>query len=456
MRTLWAEIRSRGRRDCARPIAKLRRAIPAVLGAWIALVAWAAGALAESTVYRVRLDDAIGPASIDFAVRAIARAERDRAEAVVLELDTPGGLDASMRVLVKAILAADVPVVVYVAPSGARAASAGVFIALAAPVSAMAPGTNIGAAHPVGLGGGAPDSVMSRKVVNDAAAYARSLAERHGRNASWAESAVRSSVSLAASEAVRDSVVDLEAESLPELLRRIDGREVRLASGSRILRTEGAVVRDLTMGFRDRALSHLSSPTLAYLLFIGGLLGIAMELYHPGAILPGVVGGISFILALYALQSLPVQWAGVLLILLALVLFALEVKVTSYGILSLGGAASLFAGSLLFFDRESPYRLSLSVILPAVLGLTAFFLFAVTMAARAQRRPAITGREGMIGAVGTALSDLDPEGRVDVHGEYWRARASRPIRAGARVRVIETDGLTAIVESAEETVPGRS
>ncbi|MBK8230139.1 MAG: hypothetical protein IPK72_06045 [Candidatus Eisenbacteria bacterium] len=262
MWTLWAEFLPRERRDCTHPIARLQRAIPVVLGVWIALCALVSGAWAGSTVYRVRLDEAIGPASIDFAVRAIARAERDRAEAVVIELDTPGGLDASMRVLVKAILAADVPVVVYVAPAGARAASAGVFITLAAPVSAMAPGTNIGAAHPVGLGGATPDSVMSRKVVNDAAAYARSLAGRHGRNADWAESAVRSSVSLAAREAVRDSVVDLEAESLTDLLRRIDGREVRLVTGSRVLRTEGAIVRDLTMGFRDRVPS--SSPSMLY------------------------------------------------------------------------------------------------------------------------------------------------------------------------------------------------
>jgi membrane-bound serine protease (ClpP class) len=415
---------------------------------------------AGGIVYLLTLADAVGPVTARYLTTGIERAERADARAVVIEIDTPGGLDTSMRQIVKAILAARIPVITYVAPSGARAASAGVFITLAAPVAAMAPGTNIGAASPVTIGGPiSADSTMKSKITNDAAAYARSLAERYGRNATWAEAAVRKAVSLPAEEAVRDSVVDLMAGSLDELLRLVDGRRVQTAAGPVVLETRGAEVRALGMNWRDRLLALITNPSIAYLLFLAGILGIALELYHPGAILPGVVGGISLILAFFAFQTLPVSAAGVLLILLAVVLFIVEVKVPSYGILSIGGVISLVLGSLFLFEPGSSLRVSLSVIFPAVATFAAFFLFVAYMAARAHRRPVQSGVEGMIGEIGEARTALDPDGKVFVHGEYWNARSSTPVRRGARVRVLKVEGLKLEVEPADagmDSPSGRS
>ena len=418
------------------------------------LVATAFAARAD-LVLKIPLADAIGPATAAFVVDGIARAERDSVDLVVIELDTPGGLDTSMRQIVKAILGASVPIAVYVAPAGARAASAGLFIALAAPIAAMAPGTSIGAAHPVGMGGASPDSVMSKKVTNDAAAYARSLADRTHRNARWAESAVRESRSLSAEEAVRDSVVDLLAENFDALLLALDGRMVKTFDRMHQLHTAQATIRNHEMGWRGRLLSFLSNPNLAYLLFMAGLLGLSLELYHPGAILPGVVGGIAMILAFYAFQNLPVRTAGLLLIVLAIVLFILEVKVTSYGLLSIGGVTSLLLGSLFFFESGAPVRVSLSVVITAVVALSAFFIFALGLAARAQRKKPLTGREGMEGEIGRALTDLSPFGQVDVHGEYWRAHAANPVASGTAVRVLYVRGLELEVESAVVRPDGR-
>ncbi len=416
-------------------------------------------------VYKVVLADAIGPVTARFVGKSILASEEDGAMAAVIVLDTPGGLDTSMREMVKAILGADVPVIVYVAPPGARAASAGLFVTLAAPVAAMAPGTSIGAATPVPIGTGAapadttePSGAMTAKATHDASAYARSLASRHGRNAAWAERAVREAVSLSAEEAVRDTVVDLIASTLEELLELVDGREVSLATGTAVLRTAGAEVRLLTMSWRERMLALITNPSIAYLLFLAGILGIGLELYNPGTILPGVVGAISLILAFFAFQSLPVTVAGVLLIILAVVMFALEFQVTSYGLLSIGGIVSLILGSLLLFERGSAARVSLSVLIPAVATFAAFFIFAVYMALRAQRRPRWSGADGMRGEIGKAATDLDPEGQVLVHGEYWNARAAGPIPAGKMVRVTRVDGLRIEVEPAEsgqETNPGR-
>lgn len=404
-------------------------------------------------VYLIPIDDAIGPVTARFMVAGIERAERERAAAAVIQLDTPGGLDASMRQIVKAILAAEVPVVVYVAPPGARAASAGMYITLAAPVAAMAPGTNIGAATPVSIGGpsGVADTigVMRAKMTNDAAAYARSLAERHGRNAAWAEKAVRDAVSLPAEEAVAETVVDLLAADLKELLAAIDGRIVRLPAGDQILQTRDAEERRLRMSRRESLLALLTNPGIAYLLFLAGILGLAIELYNPGAILPGVVGAISLILAFFAFQSLPVNVAGVLLILLGVVLFILEVKVPSFGILSIGGVTSLILGSLFLFQRGSAYRLSLTVILPAALAFAAVFVLIVFLAARAQLRPKLGGVDGMIGEIATAVTALEPEGKVFVHGEYWNARSRTPVGPGSRVRVVRVQGLSIEVEPIE-------
>ncbi len=403
-------------------------------------------------VYVVPVDDAIGPVTARFMVDGIQRGERDGAAAVVIQLDTPGGLDTAMRQIVKAIFAAEVPVIVYVAPSGARAASAGMYITLAAPVAAMAPGTNIGAATPVTLGGpGSPDTaaVMRAKMTNDAAAYARSLAERHGRNADWAERAVRQAASIAAEDAVRDSIVDLVAESVGALLESVDGRTVLLNGREVVLQTSGAEERRLKMSWREMLMALLTNPNIAYLLFLGGILGLAIELYNPGAILPGVVGAIALILAFFAFQSLPVSVAGVLLILLGLVLFILEVKVPSYGILSIGAVTSLVLGSLFLFDRGSSFRISLAVLLPAVLTFAGVFAVIVWLAIRAQGRRKLGGADGMAGEIGIVVTALAPEGRISVHGEYWNARSRVPLAPGARVRIVRIDGLWAEVEPAE-------
>lgn len=402
----------------------------------------------DSWVKRIPLADAIGPVTARFSVDEIEDAEARGAEAVILELDTPGGLDVAMREMVKAILAARVPVIVYVGPAGGRAASAGLFITLAAPVAAMAPGTNIGAATPVGLGGGeaSPDTTMKKKVINDSVAYVRSLAERHGRNAEWAAQAVRDGVSVSAEEALRLGVVDLIAVSFEDLLVQVDGRTVMTAFGERELRTSNARVETASMSGRDRALALLTNPSLAYLLFLAGILGIALELYNPGAILPGVVGGISLILAFFAMQQLPVNVAGILLILLGVVLFVLEVKVPSYGILSIGGVTSLLLGSLFLFKSGSMARVSWSVILPTVVAFSAFFLFVMTLARRAQKRRPLSGAEGMVGEYGEARTPLTPSGQVFVHGEIWNAVATEPIPAGASVRVRRLSGLELEVE----------
>jgi membrane-bound serine protease (ClpP class) len=412
---------------------------------------------ARGVVFLIPLQDAVGPATARFVCDGLARAEKEHAAAAIIQLDTPGGLDTSMRQIVKRILACSVPVIVYVAPAGARAASAGLFITLAAPVAAMAPGTNLGAATPVGLGGErvSPDSSMAAKITNDTAAYARALAEKHRRNARWAEQAVRQAASLPAEEALADSVVDLVCRDLSDLLERVDGRTVATSEGEIRLQTRGAEVRELHMSGRDRALSWITNPSIAYLLFLAGILGIALELYHPGAILPGVVGGISLIVAFYAFQGLPVRAAGVLLILLSVVLFLLEVKVPSYGVLSLGGLTSLVLGSLMLFEPGSALRVSLAVLIPAVATFAAFFLLVAFLAGRALRRPKQGGAEGMVGEVCRAVSALDPLGKVFVRGEYWNARATRPAAAGAAVRVLRLEGLLLVVEPADESAhPG--
>jgi membrane-bound serine protease (ClpP class) len=405
-------------------------------------------------VYFIPVADAIGPVTARFIVDGIHEAEAGRAQAAVIELDTPGGLDLSMRQIVKAILGASVPVVVYVAPSGARAASAGVFITLAAPIAAMAPGTNIGAASPVGMGGGpaGADTTMTKKVTNDAVAYIRSLAERYGRNADWAEQAVRNGVSVPAEEALAKHVVDLIATSRTDLLEKIDGKTVRTVDGDRVLRTAGAERVETRMNWRERLLAILTNPSIAYLLFLGGIMGIALELYHPGAILPGVVGGISLILAFFALQQLPVNIAGILLILLAVVLFLLEIKVPSYGILSIGGVTSLVLGSLFLFRSGSAARVSLAVLIPAVLTVAAFFLLVVVLVTRAQLRRGLSGREGLVNEIGEAFTEIDPRGKVFIHGEYWNAHAGVPIPKGASIRVKSVRGLELEVEPLQPEV----
>ena len=389
----------------------------------------------------------INPVSADYLVSAIERAEADRAAVLVVELDTPGGLDSSMRQMVQEILRTEIPVVVYVAPSGARAASAGVLITLASDVAAMAPGTNIGAAHPVSVGGGGMDNTMAKKVENDAAAYSRSLAEKKGRNGKWAENAVRESASLTANDALEQKVIDLVSPSLEALLGRLDGRRIEKDGKALLLRTRDARVTRYPMGLRHRILSALADPNVAYILMMIGVYGIFFELSNPGAVFPGIAGGIALILGFYSLQTLSASYAGFLLIALAVILFILEIKIASHGALTIGGIISLLLGSLMLFRSSvDPYlRISWGVILLMVGFSAAFFGTVVTLAVRSQLRKPATGAEGLIGEVGEAMLDFTGKGKVFVVGETWDAVSSVPVRNGEKVRVERREGMVLVV-----------
>ena len=415
------------------------------------LVLWSAlGPSWARQVYKLTLEGAISPASAHFMIEALERAEEEGAECLVIELDTPGGLMESMRSVVKAFLNAEVPIVVFVYPNGSRAGSAGVFVTLAAHIAAMAPGTNIGAAHPVMLGGEKISEEMSEKVVNDAVAYIKAIAERRGRNVQWAEDAVRKSISSTPEEALKAGVIDLIAEDLEDLLSKIEGRKVRLPLGERILHTEGAEVLEIKMSFRDKVLQALCNPNIAYILLILGFYGLIFELSNPGAILPGVIGGICIILALYALQMLPVNYAGLLLILLALGLFVADIKVPSYGMLTLGGIVAMTLGSLMLFKTPGSFlSVSWPVILAAVLTTTAFFLFAIGMAIKARLAKPVSGKEGLVGERGVARTPLTPSGMILVHGELWQAWSEEPVAEGEEVEVVAVEGLKLKVKKVE-------
>jgi membrane-bound serine protease (ClpP class) len=384
----------------------------------------------------ITVDGVINPVASEYIEKSIERVNKMRAEAIVIELDTPGGLDTSMRKIVKAIIGSAVPVIVYVSPSGARDASAGVFITMAAHVAAMAPGTNIGAAHPVSLGEKL-DKTMAEKVTNDAAAYIRSLAERNGRNAEWAEEAVRKSVSITDSEALKEHVIDIVSPDLNALLKALDGRTVKTVLGERVLRTAGAVVVSQEMGWRYRILNFISDPSVAYMLMLLGFYGLFFEFTNPGTIFPGVAGAIFLILAFYSFQTLPVNYAGLLLIVLGLVLFILEIKIVSHGILTVGGIISMVLGSLMLFESPAPFfRLSLYLVLPTVIVTALFFTITFSLAYRAFRTKPITGREGLIGMEGTAKTDITREGgMVLVQGELWSAYSDEVIAKGDKVVV---------------------
>jgi membrane-bound serine protease (ClpP class) len=401
-------------------------------------------AAAGSSVALVTVDGVISPVTVRIVATALERARTEHAVALIIQLDTPGGLERSMRSIVQEILSSDVPVVVYVAPTGARAASAGVFITMAAPIAAMAPATNIGAAHPVAALGGSFDKEMKTKVENDAAAFARTIAATRGRNVEWAEKAVRQSVSATEREAVRLHVVDLIADSTTDLLDKIDGRVVKTPTREVVLHTRGATIQPIGIGFRDRVLNIITDPNVAYVLMMLGMLGLFFELSNPGVILPGVVGGISLILAFFAFQSLPISYAGLLLILFGVVLLIAEVKVTSHGVLAVGGVVAMLLGSLMLFDTPTAeLRVSWWVILPTVGVTAAVFVVALAAGLRALARRPITGAAGMVGGTGVARSALDPAGAVFVQGELWRAVAEDgPIAIGETVRVTAVDGLT--------------
>ncbi len=391
----------------------------------------------------ITVNGAITPPIAEYFIQSIQEAHREGRQGLIVLLDTPGGLDLAMRDIAKGILNAPVPVVVFVYPSGARAASAGVIITVAAHVAAMAPGTNIGAAHPVSLGFGGEDKTMMKKVENDAAAYVRGIAKKRARNEEWVEKAVRKSESITAEEALQHQVIDFIAPDVPSLLAKINGREVMVGDSKIILNTVGAIVHDKKMGHRQRILAALSDPNIAYILFLIGLAGLYFEFSTPGMILPGVVGGISLILAFFAMQTLPVNYAGVLLILFAVILFIAEMKVISHGILTMGGIISLCVGSLMLFNSPDPsMRVSYQVMIPALVVIISFFIGVILLVVRAQRRRHITGKEAMVNMEGRAVTDIDMEGKVFVHGEYWQAKSDSPITAGALIKVVEMDGLT--------------
>ncbi len=400
-------------------------------------------------VHIMTLDGVINPVATDFIRTGIETAEKEDSECLIIQMDTPGGLMKSMQEIVKDIMASPVPVVVYVAPPGSRAGSAGVFITLAAHIAAMAPGTNIGAAHPVNLGMSADTSgTMMEKITNDAVAFIRSIAEKRGRNADWAEKAVRESASVPASEALKLHVVDVIAENVDSLLAWMDGRKVDVLSGEKVLHTANAEKRFIKMSLRFKILNVISDPNIAYILLLIGIYGIFFELYNPGAILPGVVGGISLILAFYALHTLPVNYAGLLLILFAVILFVAEIKIPSYGMLTVGGIVSFVLGSLMLFKGPVPFLTISWKLIAFAAALTAlFFLFAVGMGIRAQRKKSVTGREGLIGEVGVALENFNQgRGQVSIHGEIWKAKSEDKIRKGEDVKVVATEGLNIIVK----------
>lgn len=390
----------------------------------------------------IQVQDTVNPGTEDFIKYAIDRSQDESAECLIILLDTPGGLMTSMRGIAQDILSSKVPVVVYVYPSGAQAASAGVFVTVAADVAAMAPGTNIGAAHPVTSSGEDVPSTMNEKVVNDMLAFARSIAAQRGRNSAWLEDSIKKSVSITAEEAYKENVIDMVADDLPNLIKKLDGWEITRKGYRTTLHTSGLEQRTLAPGFQHKVLRAISNPNIAYILLMIGLAGLYFELSQPGAILPGVLGGISLILALYGLQTLPVNYAGFLFIFLAIIFFIVEIKVTSHGLLSLAGVISLVLGSLMLFRYpEAGNPLSMAVFIPTMATVSAFFIAVATLAFRAQARRPQTGVEALEGLMGEAQSDLAPEGKVFVNGELWNAEADEYIRAGERIQVVSVHNL---------------
>ena len=431
------------------------------------------------------VNDAIGPAIADYIERGLDRANDDRANIVIIQLDTPGGLDLSMRSIIRAIIASPVPVAIYVAPSGARAASAGTYMMYAAHIAAMAPGTNLGAATPVQMGGlpgmdppekpdpGAADDnadtdetkpdkeatktmpanadAMTKKIVNDAAAYIRSLAEMRGRNAEWAEQAVREAASLSSEQALEADVIDIIARDTADLLQQVNGRTVTVLNEKRVLDTNDLVVETIEPDWRNELLAIITNPNIAYILMLLGIYGLFFELANPGYVLPGVIGGISLLLALYALQVLPVNYAGLGLMFLGLALIVGELFMPSFGILGIGGVISFVMGSILLFDRESG---NLAVSMPLIVAVSAlsagFFLIVIRSLYAARLRPVVTGAEELIGATGQVIADFSGDGNIHIHGEQWHVRSDTPMRSGDSARVISRDGLILTVEPVAE------
>ena len=406
--------------------------------------AWAA----KNDIYIIEVSDAISPGTAEFIKDGIEAAEKDEASCLIIELDTPGGLAESMRLIIQDILGSKVPVVVFVSPAGARAASAGVMITMAADIAAMAPGTNIGAAHPVGAGGKDISGKMSEKVINDMVAHAKSVAEKRGRNEKWVEKAIRESVSVTETEALKDSIIDLIAKDTDDLIRQINGRKIKDKGVLKLDQSEKVIIEPT---LRTKILRTISNPNIAYILLMIGLAGLYFELSHPGAIFPGVVGGIALVLAFFALQTLPVNYAGILLIVLAIIFFIMEMKITSYGLLSVAGIISLLLGSLMMFKGTGPdMKLSWRVLLPTLVLVSGFFVFVAGLVFRAQISKPRTGSIGLVGEIGIVKQALVPEGKVFVHGELWNAKSEQTIAENEKVRVVNVVNLMLEVEPADE------
>ncbi len=424
-------------------------AICGVMMTGIGLIPQSNGVSSAGKVVVITIDGSINPSSAEYIISAIQFTHSENAECLIIRLNTPGGLLASTRTIVTELLEADVPVVVFVNPEGAQAASAGVFITLAAHFAVMAPATNIGAAHPVSMQD-RQDSIMNEKATNDAAAFIRTISEKRSRNVQWAEDAVRKSLSITENEALREGVIDTIAVSMDDLLKILNGKNFNLASGEKVLHTGNAEIVNVDMSFRQKILNLLSDPNLSYVLLMIGIYGLLFELYNPGAIFPGVAGAISLIVAFYSLQTLPVNYAGLALIILAIIFFVAEIKVISHGLLTIGGVISLIIGSIMLIETESALeviRISWQVIVVTVVLTVAFFAFAIGFGIKAQSLKPTTGIEGIIGEVGETISDLQPAGQIRIHGELWNAESSdgSAINKGAKVEVTRISNLKLIV-----------
>lgn len=418
---------------------------------------------ANHSVFQLTINDAIGPATDDYISKAIETATLQQAALIVIQMDTPGGLDSAMRSIIKNITNSSVPVAVYVAPTGARAASAGTYILYASHIAAMAPGTNLGAATPVQIGISPPDlqkgkdvkdksvtdekSTLQRKIINDAVAYIRGLAHLHGRNQDWAEKAVRDAASLPAGDALKNNVIDILATDMADLLKQIDGREVLVKGNKQRLKTAGLTVQKINPDWRNRLLSVITNPNIAYILMLVGIYGLILEFYNPGAIVPGTIGAICLLLAMYAFQLLPVNYAGMGLILLGIALMVGEAFEPSFGMLGIGGVIAFVIGSIILMDTEAPgFGIDISLIATFAVTSVIMFVFVVGMAMKARRRPVVSGMEELLGSEALVIEDFEQQGRVNIHSENWGALCDTPLHKGQYVKVIGIEGLTLQVE----------
>ena len=442
-----------------------QRFIPLVLFFAGALLITASANNVSRPVFQLTIDDAIGPATDDYVERAIETATLQHAELIVIRMDTPGGLDSAMRSIIKNITNSSVPVAVYVAPTGARAASAGTYILYASHIAAMAPGTNLGAATPVQIGGISPPDLqkekdqtdkpapennkttLQRKIINDAVAYIRGLAQLHGRNEEWAEKAVREAASLPAADALKINVIDIVASSTTDLLKQIDGREVLVLGQKRRLKTAGLTVKEINPDWRSRLLSVITNPNIAYILMLVGIYGVILEFSNPGAIVPGTVGAICLLLALYSFQLLPINYAGMGLILLGIALMVGEAFEPSFGMLGIGGVIAFVIGSIILMDTDAPgFGIDVAVIATFAVTSVMMFVFVIGMVIKARRRPVVSGMEELLGSEALVIEDFAQKGRVNIHSENWNALCDTPLHKGQSVKVIGIDGLTLQVE----------